>query len=46
MRRLLALGSADEVLETRAFRAFALGDREAWKRVTRELMDNPPTSPP
>ena len=45
MRRLLALGTATEVLETRAFRAFALGDREAWKRVTRELMDNPPDVP-
>jgi DNA-binding SARP family transcriptional activator/TolB-like protein/Tfp pilus assembly protein PilF len=45
MRRLLALGSEVEVLETRAFRAFALGDREAWKRVTRELMDNPPDVP-
>jgi hypothetical protein len=45
MRRLLALGTAAEVLETRAFRAFALGDREAWKRVTRELMDNPPDVP-
>jgi tetratricopeptide (TPR) repeat protein len=45
MRRLTALGTATEVLETRAFRAFALGDREAWKRVTRELMDNPPDVP-
>jgi DNA-binding SARP family transcriptional activator/TolB-like protein len=45
MRRLLALGAAEEVLETRAFRAFALGDREAWKRVTRELMGNPPEVP-
>jgi DNA-binding SARP family transcriptional activator/TolB-like protein len=45
MRRLLALGTSTEVLETRAFRAFALGDREAWKRVTRELMDNPPDVP-
>jgi DNA-binding SARP family transcriptional activator/TolB-like protein len=45
MRRLLALGTEAEVLETRAFRAFALGDREAWKRVTRELMDNPPAVP-
>jgi DNA-binding SARP family transcriptional activator/tetratricopeptide (TPR) repeat protein len=45
MRHLLSLGSAEEVLETRAFRAFALGDREAWKRVTRELMDNPPDVP-
>ena len=46
MRRLLALGSATEVLETRAFRAFALGDRDAWKRVTRELLENPPDVPP
>ena len=45
MRRLLALGTATEVLETRAFRAFALGDRDAWKRVTRELMDHPPDVP-
>jgi tetratricopeptide (TPR) repeat protein len=45
MDRLLGLGTATEVLETRAFRAFALGDREAWKRVTRELMDNPPEVP-
>jgi DNA-binding SARP family transcriptional activator/TolB-like protein len=45
MQRLLALGTAEEVLETRAFRAFALGDREAWKRVTRELMDHPPEVP-
>jgi DNA-binding SARP family transcriptional activator/TolB-like protein len=45
MRRLHGLGIASEVLETRAFRAFALGDREAWKRVTRELMDNPPEVP-
>jgi DNA-binding SARP family transcriptional activator/tetratricopeptide (TPR) repeat protein len=46
MQRLLALGSAAEVLETRAFRAFALGDRDAWKRVTRELLENPPDVPP
>jgi DNA-binding SARP family transcriptional activator len=46
VRRLLALGSATEVLETRAFRAFALGDRDAWKRVTRELLENPPDVPP
>jgi tetratricopeptide (TPR) repeat protein len=45
MRRLLALGSTTEVLETRAFRAFALGDRDAWKRVTRELLENPPDVP-
>jgi DNA-binding SARP family transcriptional activator/TolB-like protein len=46
MHRLLSLGAAAEVLETRAFRAFALGDREAWKRVTRELMSEPPDVPP
>ncbi|HEX6615844.1 MAG TPA: BTAD domain-containing putative transcriptional regulator [Gemmatimonadales bacterium] len=46
MQRLVALGPSAEVLETRAFRAFALGDREAWKRVTRELMEDPPDVPP
>jgi len=46
MRRLLALGPTAEVLETRAFRAFALGDREAWKRVTREMLEHPPDVPP
>ncbi len=46
MQRLLALGTDAEVLETRAFRAFALGDRDAWKRVTRELLQNPSAVPP
>jgi DNA-binding SARP family transcriptional activator/Tfp pilus assembly protein PilF len=46
VQRVLALGSATEVLETRAFRAFALGDRDAWKRVTRELIQDPPDVPP
>jgi DNA-binding SARP family transcriptional activator/tetratricopeptide (TPR) repeat protein len=46
MQRLLTLGSDTEVLETRAFRAFALGDRDAWKRVTRELLRDPPDVPP
>jgi len=45
MRRLLALGPDADVLETRAFRAFALGDRDAWKRVTREMLKNPPDVP-
>jgi DNA-binding SARP family transcriptional activator/predicted negative regulator of RcsB-dependent stress response len=45
MQRLIALGPSAEVLETRAFRAFALGDREAWKRVTRELIEDPPDVP-
>jgi tetratricopeptide (TPR) repeat protein len=46
LQRLIALGPSAEVLETRAFRAFALGDREAWKRVTRELIEDPPDVPP
>jgi len=46
VRRLLALSPDTEVLETRAFRAFALGDRDASKRVTRELLDHPPSVPP
>jgi DNA-binding SARP family transcriptional activator/tetratricopeptide (TPR) repeat protein len=46
VQRLLALSPDTEVLETRAFRAFALGDRDAWKRVTRELLENPPSVPP
>lgn len=41
VRRLLALTPQVDVLETRAFRAFALADRDAQKRVTRELMDAP-----
>src|SRR3954463_7737750 len=46
VRRLVARGPDTEVLEIRAFRAFALGDRDAWKRVTRELLQNPPDVPP
>jgi tetratricopeptide (TPR) repeat protein len=46
MQRLLALGPTAEVLETRAFRSFALGDRDAWKRVTREMLKHPPDVPP
>jgi DNA-binding SARP family transcriptional activator/tetratricopeptide (TPR) repeat protein len=46
MHRLLALGPTAEVLETRAFRALALGDRDAWKRVTREMLKHPPDVPP
>jgi DNA-binding SARP family transcriptional activator/TolB-like protein/Tfp pilus assembly protein PilF len=38
VRRVLALGSARDVLELRAFRAFALGDRQGQKRVTTELL--------
>jgi DNA-binding SARP family transcriptional activator/TolB-like protein len=46
VRRVLALAPDREVLELRAFRAFALGDREAHKRVTREMVDSPPDVPP
>ena len=45
-RRLLRLVPEREVLELRAFRAFALSDRDSWKRVTRELLDRPPDVPP
>ena len=38
VRRVLALGPARDVLELRAFRAFALGDRQGQKRVTTELL--------
>ena len=41
VKRLLALTPGVDVLEMRAFRAFALADRDAQKRVTRELMDAP-----
>ncbi len=34
VRRVLALGDGSEVVETRAFRAFALGDRPGQKRVS------------
>ena len=44
--RLLRLVPDNEVLELRAFRAFALSDRDSWKRVTRELLDRPPDVPP
>ncbi len=45
-KRLLRLVPNSEVLELRAFRAFALSDRDSWKRVTRELQDRPPDVPP
>ena len=38
VKRLLALTPRVDVLEMRAFRAFALADPDAQKRVTRELM--------
>ena len=44
-RRLFRGTPSSEVLELRAFRAFALSDRDSWKRVTRELIDRPPDVP-
>lgn len=44
--RLLRITPDSEVLELRAFRAFALSDRDSWKRVTRELLVRPPDVPP
>ena len=40
--RLTDRSTSAEVLELRAFRAFALSDRDSWKRVTRELLNRPP----
>ena len=45
MRRVLALAPARDVLELRAFRAFALGDRQGQKRVTTELLAAPGSVP-
>jgi hypothetical protein len=41
LQRLLATGQGAEVAETRAFRAFALGDRPGQKRVTQLLRADP-----
>lgn len=46
VRRLLAGKNAAAVLELRAFRSFALGDRDRQKRVTNELRRNPPDVSP
>ena len=45
MRRVLAHAPARDVLELRAFRAFALGDRQGQKRVTSELLAAPGSVP-
>ena len=45
MRRVLALATTRDVLELRAFRAFALGDRQGQKRVTNELLAAPGSVP-
>jgi DNA-binding SARP family transcriptional activator/TolB-like protein len=41
VRRVVALAPEREVLELRAFRAFALGDAQGQKRVTTELLASP-----
>jgi len=41
VRRVRASIQGSEVVETRAFRAFALGDRPGQKLVTREILANP-----
>ena len=45
MRRVLALAPDRDVLELRAFRAFALGDAQGQKRVTNELLASPGSVP-
>jgi Flp pilus assembly protein TadD len=45
-RRLTRGAARSEVLELRAFRAFALSDRDSWKSVTRELLNTPPDVAP
>jgi DNA-binding SARP family transcriptional activator/tetratricopeptide (TPR) repeat protein len=45
MRRVLALAPERDVLELRAFRAFALGDPQGQKRVTNELLAAPGSVP-
>ena len=45
LRRLLATGQGAEVAETRAFRAFALGDRPGQKRVTQLIRADPARVP-
>jgi tetratricopeptide (TPR) repeat protein len=41
VHRVMAEGQGDEVAETRAFRAFALGDRPGQKRITRLILADP-----
>jgi DNA-binding SARP family transcriptional activator len=41
VRRVRAAIPGSEVVETRAFRAFALGDRPGQKRITRQILANP-----
>ena len=41
VQRVLAVSHGPEVVETRAFRAFVLGDRPGQKRLTRRILANP-----
>jgi tetratricopeptide (TPR) repeat protein len=41
MQRVLATGQPSDVVETRAFRAFALGDRPGQKRITQLIRADP-----
>jgi tetratricopeptide (TPR) repeat protein len=45
LQRVLATGQGADVVETRAFRAFALGDRPGQKRVTQLLRADPARVP-
>ena len=45
LRRVLATGQASDVVETRAFRAFALGDGPGQKRVTQLIRADPARVP-
>jgi DNA-binding SARP family transcriptional activator len=46
VRRVHGAMKGSEVVETRAFRAFALGDRPGQKRITQRLIANPGGVPP
>jgi tetratricopeptide (TPR) repeat protein len=46
LRRVRGTMEGPEVVETRAFRAFALGDGPGQKRVTRQILANPSGVPP
>jgi DNA-binding SARP family transcriptional activator len=46
VRRVRAAIPGPEVVESQAFRAFALGDRPGQKRITRLILANPGSVPP
>ena len=45
LQRLVATGQGSDVVETRAFRAFALGDRPGQKRITHLIREDPARIP-